>query len=412
MSHGTDAWPLAEHLKGLRCAVTVAQTGNTLRAADRLHLAQSSVVRAIQTLEGHLGHALFERHARGMTPLPPGKVVLRRGLRALTALALAERHAPGADADTPWLDSRLAAGLRGRHLRVLLSLVRTGSEKATATALGVSPSAIQQTLAQLEHLAGSPLFDRGRHSLRVTARGEALVRGARLALAELAQAGEDLSAHEGRLRARVAIGALPFSTNLFLPQAIEAVLASQPALEITVIDGTWDALLHQLHHAEIDLIVGALRAPAGHTDIAQETLFDDPLAVIASAQHPLAARARLAWADLAGALWIQPMPNTPAQAIFQQVLHDAGLPPPHPGLQTNSAQVMQAVLARGTRLAMMSPRHVQADIDAGRLAVLPLPVRHAPRAIGLIRRNDYLPSPGAQYVLDAIRDAAAALPAA
>jgi DNA-binding transcriptional LysR family regulator len=48
-------------LKHLRTFITVADTLNLTRAAEKLHLAQSSVTEQIQALEIGLGTALFDR---------------------------------------------------------------------------------------------------------------------------------------------------------------------------------------------------------------------------------------------------------------------------------------------------------------------------------------------------------------
>ena len=98
-----------------------------------------------------------------------------------------------------------------------------------------------------------------------------------------------------------------------------------------------------------------------------------------------------------------PMPNTPAQVAFEQALRVAGIPIPADALRVNSALMMQALLTQSDRLALMSPRHLRADIRAGLLAELPVPVRHEPRMIGLVRRTGYLPTPAAQALLDALR---------
>jgi LysR family transcriptional regulator, regulator for genes of the gallate degradation pathway len=404
---GTETWTLAQQLKGLRAAVCVAACGSSVQAAEGLHLSQSSVIRAIHALERELGLALFERHARGMVVTPLGELLVRRADRAIGHLARAASLPPRSPerGGPVWLSDRLACGLGARHLQILLSLVETRSEKRSAEDLGLSAAAVQQTLAQTEHLAGGPAFVRARRGLRLTERGELLLRAARLSMAELALMREDLWAWQGDLRARIVIGALPFSTSLFLPQAVEAVLEQHPGLSITIVDGTWDQLLQQLRDARLDLIVGALRPGGTGEDLTQEALFTDRLSLIAGHGHPLARRRTLRWSDLARVQWVLPMPQTPAAAAFHDMLATAGLPAPPSQLQTNSASMMQAVLGLGRRLALMSPRQVQGDLVAGRLVELPLKVSHGERTIGVIARAGYLPSAGAEHLWRAIRDA-------
>lgn len=411
---------IAEQLKPLRAACAVAATGSTVAAAQALHVSQSSVVRAVQALEAGLGQTLFERVGRGMRPTAAGAGLVRRGARALAHLAAAGRGSGAhaglgagaatgfAQADEPvdslaWARSRLAAGVSHRHLQVLRSLAHTRSETLSARALGISQSAVHQTLAQLEHMSGAALFVRARRGLRLTEAGDSALQACKLALAELQQAEDEWALDQGRVQGRLLIGTLPFSTGQLLSEAVDRVLKAHPGLSVTIIDGTYDALLAQLQQADIDFIVGALRPALPDTALQQETLFLDQLAVVARAAHPLVQRRQLGWPDLAGAAWILPMPNTPAQAAFEQALQVAGIPVPVDALRVNSALMMQALLAQGDRLALMSPRQVQRELAAGQLVQLPVNVRHQPRMIGIVRRADHWPTSAAQTLLDALR---------
>ncbi len=395
-------------LRKLRAVSAVGQLGHTVGAAAALHVSQSAVVRAVQDVESALGQPLFERAARGMRPTPAGQAVVLRVGRALDCLVPVDRNArvPHAAA-LGWTHSRVASGAGHRHLAAFLAVCRGGQEKRGAAALGISTAAVHEALTQFEHQSGGALFERHRQGVRLTAHGEGALRAVQLALAELAQAESEWTASQGRMSGQIVIGTLPFSTGLFLPQAIETVLREHPGLRISVIDGTFDQLLRQLRFAELDLVVGALRDPRQAPEVRQEALFEDPLAVVARAGHPLSRRTRLRLRDLQRAAWIMPMPGTPAQAAFDQAFAEAGLGAPADSLRVNSPVLMMAMLGAGDRLALTSPRHVQAEVAAGLLCVLPVTVRHAPRRIGVMSRRDYLPPPGVQRLLEAMRAAAA-----
>lgn len=401
--------PLAEYLKPLRAVCAVAATGSTVAAALSLHVSQSSVTRAVQELERALGRPLFERVGRGMRVTDAGGALVRRGSRALdhlgrasSASSIGSPRRPAGDA-LSWVHSRLAAGVAHRHVQVLRSLALTLSETQSAQALGISQSAVHQTLVQLEHMSGAPLFVRARRGLRLTEAGDFTLQACKLAMAELQQADDEWALDEGVVQGRLVIGTLPFSTGQLLAEAVERVLRAHPGLSVTIVDGTYDALVHQLQQADIDFIVGALRPVLPGPSLQQETLFLDQLTVVARAGHPLAKRPALGWADLREAAWIMPMPNTPAQVAFEQALQVAGLPVPVDSLRVNSALMMQALLAQSDRLALMSARQVQRDRAAGLLMQLPVTVRHQPRMIGMVRRADYWPTPSAQTLLDALR---------
>lgn len=395
---------LVDHLKSLRAACAVSLTGSSIGAARALHVSQSSVTRAVQSLEDVLQQAVFDRSAQGMRVTPPWAELLQRCVRAFQYLAIAPASKVGVAEGPGWMTCRFASGVGLRHLRVLLSLAVTGSETVTAGQLGVSQSAVHQSLVQAEHFSGKKLFTRSRqHGLRVTELGAQVVHGCKLFDAELAQADEVLAALSGQVAGRLAIGTLPFSVGPLLPVAVNRVMQDLPGLQVTVVDGTYDALIAKLRDAEIDLIVGALRPEFAVQGLMQETLFVDGLAVVVRAGHPLALRQQLSWQHLAEAQWIMPMPNTPAQTVFERTLAQGGLPLPATQLRVNSALMMQSLLMQSDRLAMMSPRQIQSEIQAGLLVVLPLSVPHAVRTIGLIRRSGILLTPGMQALLEACR---------
>ncbi|HCF1528806.1 TPA: LysR family transcriptional regulator [Pseudomonas aeruginosa] len=69
-------------LRHLRCFIAVAEERSFTRAAERLHIEQSPVSRAIKELEDELGTLLFERDRRG-TRLTPAGVVFLQDVRRL-----------------------------------------------------------------------------------------------------------------------------------------------------------------------------------------------------------------------------------------------------------------------------------------------------------------------------------------
>lgn len=399
---------LIDYIKPLRAACAVAATGSSVGAAKILHVSQSSVTRAVLALEAGLQQVLFYRAAQGMQPTPAFTALLKHCGGALDFLAFSEPLTPAKSKQAAWMGCRVALGLGARHLRVMMSLSVTGSETLSAVQLGISQSAVHQTLAQLEHLCAQPLFVRSSQmGLRLTATGSRVLRGCKQFLAELQQADEMLAAMAGQMQGRLVVGTLPFSTGALLPRALDRVLRALPSVQVTVIDGTYDALIQLLRQGEIDLIVGALRPVLSTKGLVQETLFIDRLAVLARSGHWLAGHAKLSWRDMQEAQWIMPMAHTPAQAVLEQVLASGGLPMPNVELRVNSALMMQALLLQTDRVAMMSPRQMQAEIGAGLLVELPLPMPQTARTIGLVHRADLRVGSPLTVLMDTCRQVAA-----
>lgn len=91
--HSIQTKPLPEpapsmhyDLPDLRLVAAIADSGALTRAAERVHLAPSSASHRLTQLEASLGVALFERHARGLTPTAAGESLLRHARQVFAQL--------------------------------------------------------------------------------------------------------------------------------------------------------------------------------------------------------------------------------------------------------------------------------------------------------------------------------------
>lgn len=385
---------LASYLRQFRAVLAVCKTGSTAQAASQLPLSQSAIARAIRELENAIGVSLFYRTARGMEPTAVGQLLAYRVERALTQLAQGQREALSlADAETSAGVARRFAGSAGfRHLQTFIVFCEVRSETLTASRLGVSQPAVNQTLRQLDHMIGVRLFYRSARGVRLTESGEAILRRSKLALDELRQAAEDLAAGQGKMRGRLVVGSLPLSSGALVPRAVDRVLARHQNIHITIVDGTYDGLMYQLRHADIDVLVGALRPQGAGADVIETPLFEDTLSVVVRKGHPLEGRKIAGLHELVAQSWIAPLTSTPARDAFERAFRAAGVEPPLTVLEANSAIMLQALLLDSDRLALLSRRQMYYGIAAGVFSVLPVEVKDTARYIGLTMRADADPN--------------------
>lgn len=73
-------------LRLLRYFVAVADEGNFNRAAERLHIAQPPLSRAIQQLEAHVGTSLLDRSARPLRLTKVGRLLYTQALQVLARI--------------------------------------------------------------------------------------------------------------------------------------------------------------------------------------------------------------------------------------------------------------------------------------------------------------------------------------
>ena len=389
LSHTAHIEP---NLRRLRACLAVHEHGGVQHAARRLHLSQSSVTRAVQELERQAGVALFERTSQGMVVTEFGMLLVERAGCALAHLEAAEKE----------LGRRFSGKVTHRQLAALVAIADHSTETAAAQHLAISQPAVTMALRDLERLLGQALFLRTSRGMAATEAGEVLVRRAKLAFSEIGVAGSEIAARLGTIAGRVALGVLPLSGALLTSRAINLLLAEHPGVQVTVVDGTYEALLQGLLCGDLDVIVGGLNYPAPR-EVLQERLFVDRLSVVARKGHPLLRRRGLSLADLAGSEWIMPRRGTPPRVRFDALMREAGIVPAGSPVESNVLSAVRALLAESDRLAILSRQQIHFEEQAGLLAALPLELESTAIHIGVRTRADAKLSRPVQSLLAQLR---------
>lgn len=392
-------------MRALRAVAAVVERGGISRAAPVLHQSPAALTRGIQDAERMLGLALFERGPRGMAATPAGEALAMRVERALAALATAAQglRAHGAPAAVAALPRLVGES----QLQALLARAAHPTEAAAAASLGISQPALNQALRRLEHAARVPLYERVRTGARLNEAGEWLLRHAKVALAELRIGHEEVARWHGRADAHVAVGALPMACDVLVPRAVARALSVRPDLRATVTDGTYESLTRALREADIDFMVGPLRGDAAAADLSEQVLFVDRFVAVVRQGHPLLRTGRRAsLPQLARFPWIGPLPDTPAQVVFERLRARLGARVPAVTLNAHNSSVIRSMLFASDHVAFLSPVQVQGEVASGRLAHASAPLAGTERAIGITQRRDTVASSAAQAVLDALRQVA------
>lgn len=388
--------PNLRHLLALR---EVVRTGSISAAARAVHLSQPAVTQAVATLERALSATLFERGSRGITPTASGVAVAVRVERALGQLR------EGIDDLRRGSRVPIADPLRAMttaQLEALVGVAEQGAFSRAARAGGVARTTVHRAARQLERLLGVPLFESTTHGVRPTRDAERLARRARLAATEMDQARAEVASLAGRDGGTSVIGAMPLARSVLVPTAVLEFSARRPRHRIAILDGPYESLLEALRRGRADLLVGALRESVPE-DVREEHLFDDPLAIIVRAGHPLARsgrRPRLT--SLAEYPWIAPRAGSPLRRHYDELVSHAAPPAVEP-VECNSLVAARALLVASDRVMVLSAQQVHHEQAAGQLVALPHPLGDVRRRIGFSVRRDWRPTEAQAELLAAIR---------
>lgn len=165
-----------------------------------------------------------------------------------------------------------------RQLEYLVAVASAPTWAEAADAVGVSPSALSQGLAELERRVGVELFDRvGRR--RVLRPGAAPVLDhARQVVALTA----DLVRWAARRRegeiGRVRVGMVDVAAVVHFPESLRSFRADHPDVELTLTVAPSRALLDALVAGRLDLVV-CVEPPAPVPGVELEPAVDEPLVV-------------------------------------------------------------------------------------------------------------------------------------
>jgi len=392
------------NLRHLHLFREVARLGSVIAAARADNLSQPAVSQAIAALERHFGAPLLVRQSTGVSLTVAGDICLARIERALLQLreAVAEVTRVGG-ATRPDTERRL----RTRQLVALGAVVEHGTFSSAARAHRISQPSIHRSARELERLLGVALFEKTSFGIVPTREAEKFARRARIALGEIEQASAEIHALRGAESGHTVIGAMPLARSYVLPAALLEFTQEHPRHRVTIIEGTYEHLLSGLRSGESDLLIGALRDPAPAADVQQEHLFDDPLALIVRARHPLVRRRRVTTAALRKFDWIAPRVGSPLRTHFDTLLAAMKLDV-ETSLECNSLAAARAFLLESDRIMLLSAHQIHYEIQAGLLVALPHPCGEVARSIGLSVRQSWRPTLTQQRLLEILRQKARA----
>ncbi|MDE0983235.1 MAG: LysR family transcriptional regulator [Yoonia sp.] len=177
------------------------------------------------------------------------------------------------------------------HLRQLVALAETGNFRKAGQKLGISHSAVSQTVKKLEAEYGTELFDRtrfdgSRNETVPTALGERIVAAARIAINEMEAAARDVQMLRDLEAGQLLIGTDPTVSESLLAPAMARLINSHPNWRFKVIICNRNEWERYLEERQIDIYIG-LRPDRESDTFRYRELELVPPVVLCSADHPL-----------------------------------------------------------------------------------------------------------------------------
>jgi DNA-binding transcriptional LysR family regulator len=180
------------------------------------------------------------------------------------------------------------------QLKQLVALSETGNFRKAGQKMGISHSAVSQTVKRLELEYGAELFDRtrydgSRNETVPTALGERVIAAARVAINEMEAAFRDVQMIRDLEAGQLLIGADPAVSESLLAPAMARLINSHPNWRFKVILCPRNEWERYLTERQIDIYIG-LRPDRETEEFRYRPLELVPPVVMSSANHPLAGK--------------------------------------------------------------------------------------------------------------------------
>lgn len=299
--------------------------------------------------------------------------------------------------------SSLSRRLKLSHFRVIAAISQRGSLLKASASLGLTQPAITRSLHEIEMIVGARLFER--HAKGVTANrlGMLMADSARRVLAELDSFERDLDRQIENGQDLVLIGALPSAAAGVLPAAIRQLQRTHPRVRVRVTQGQTGELIEALSGGDVDVVLGRLYSPATPDHLERVELYQDQVALLARAGHPIFQKPPISPAGVNEYQLALPS-STPYAATEMEELIERLMLQRAVYLESNSVPLIREMLLHTDMLTILPRLMLAGDIARGQIReVSALPVAGG-RPYGLILRRNVELSASTELFITVLRD--------
>jgi DNA-binding transcriptional LysR family regulator len=187
-------------------------------------------------------------------------------------------------------------------LKLFLHVVEAGSITHGAERMHIAVAAASTRIRNMELTLGTPLLQRERLGVQPTAAGRTLVHHARQILQQAERMRGDLAEYADGLRGQIRLWSNTNALTEFLAAPLSEFLAAHPQVNIDLEERLSDEIVAAVGDGTADIgIVAGTVGPDGSVQVADLEVFpfrDDHFVLVVAADHPLAQRASVPFADV------------------------------------------------------------------------------------------------------------------
>lgn len=300
--------------------------------------------------------------------------------------------------------------IQPRHLNCFLETARLKKISAAAITLNISQPAASKTLAELERILETRLFDRGgRGGLTLTASGNVFLRFAGASIAALKEGLDGIALAQMHAAPALMIGVLPGVAARFMPTAVQKFRESHSTL-IRIITGANIEMLDQLRTGELDLVVGRLGQPQAMQGLSFSYLYSEKMLFVVRPGHPHAGDEPFNLALLEQMTLLMPVADGVMRRTIDRFMIGNGVGAIRMAIEARSPDFCRQYVLDSDAVWMISRGVVESDIKNGIFKVLKVDTGDTQGPVGLTTRADTHPRPSLRMMMDMVEQVACSHP--
>jgi len=279
-----------------------------------------------------------------------------------------------------------------RQLRVFDAAARQLSFTRAAGALHLTQPAVSIQIRDLERHVGFPLFERVGRRLFLTPSGVEALRHARAILERYQEAEEAIALLRGEGAGRLRLAVIS-AGNHFVPRLLAEFLRREPRVQPELNVHNRDEVLRALRENVSDLAI--MGRPPEEAALAHAAFAAHPYGIVARADHPLAARRRIKWPEIAALGLVVREHGSDSRLALEETSRERGVAPAI-AMEIRSNETIRQLVVEGLGVAFLSLHTMTVELHARTLVALDVEGFPVMRSWHLVHLRDKQLAPTAE----------------
>lgn len=272
-----------------------------------------------------------------------------------------------------------------RQLEIFEKVAKYGHVTQASSQLLLTQSAVSMAIAELERLAGAPLFERRGKKLLLNDRGRQILPDAREAITKVRAIEHYLEESLGKPSGTLNVGASTTIGNYILPAIVGEFSRLFPSARALLRVGNAQQIERSVENGELD--IGLIEGLPHIAALNSTSWKHDELVVIVGKEHEWAHHGKASLRMLKEAPWIMREKGSGTREIFVAAMEKKG------GifkiaLELGHTEAIKKAVEAGLGVGCLSRMAVQRELDHGWLVEITCPLNLQRTLIILTRNNE------------------------